>query len=62
MGAEETVLLALPADQSRWAPDPFPGSPEAAEAGCVCPIEQPWPGQLRLATDCPVHELKAVRQ
>lgn len=38
--------------------DPFPGSRKAVERGCTCPEQRWWPGQLRFASDCPVHELE----
>ncbi len=38
--------------------DPFPGSDKAVKLGCTCPEQKWWPGQLRFAVDCPVHELE----
>lgn len=37
---------------------PFPGSMDARMRGCNCLMQQWWfSGELRFATDCPVHEL-----
>ncbi len=51
------VVCKLPRGHETWRPDPFPGSDEAHAIGCVCPVQQPWPGQLAFDTACPVHEL-----
>jgi hypothetical protein len=56
--SDQIVTCLLPSGQENWRPDPFPGSDEAAEAGCSCPREQPWPGRLQFSCDCPVHELE----
>lgn len=53
----ETITVQLPEGQEKWRPDPFPGSDVAIEAGCKCPLHQPWPGKITFAVDCPVHEL-----
>jgi hypothetical protein len=55
-----TVTCRLPPGQERWRPDPFPGSVAAERAGCLCPADQPWPGGLCFAVDCPVHPLEKV--
>lgn len=61
--SDRTILTCELAEESRdWCPDPFPGSEEARFMGCVCPHDQPWPGHLAFASDCPVHVLdRAVR-
>lgn len=51
------VTLTLPREDKNWRPDPFPGSDEAFKLGCSCPANQPWPGALIFAANCPVHEL-----
>lgn len=41
-----------------WEPDPFPGSLDGQQQGCVCPQGQPEDTRrFVFATDCPVHEL-----
>lgn len=39
---------------------PFPGGDEATRLGCTCPHQPLWPQEIRLASDCPVHELERV--
>lgn len=41
-----------------------PGSKEAVDAGCLCPVldnnrgrRKPWPGDWWVNTDCPLHGL-----
>lgn len=50
--------VVLPRGSEHWRPELFPGSDEATERGCLCPVSQPWPGGFRYAADCPVHELQ----
>lgn len=57
-----TINVSLPRGSEHWHPEPFPGSDEAAVAGCSCPIKQPWPGGLAFDADCPVHELEHPTQ
>ena len=47
-------IIAVKTD---WKPDPFPGSDEAIDAGCTCPLYQPS-GELKFAEGCKVHELE----
>lgn len=54
------ITCELPEGKERWRPDPFPGSDDAVRAGCNCPNVQPWPGALRVTTDCPIHDVKKV--
>lgn len=57
-----TVVCKLPAGHENWRPDPFPGSEEAEDKGCICPSWQPWPGELFFDDKCPVHELEKPKQ
>lgn len=52
------VTCTLPPGQEHWRPDPFPGSEQAFQQGCTCPVMQPWPGKLTFSLECPVHELE----
>ena len=54
----EIVTVSLPPGMETWKPDPFPGGDAAIDLGCTCPVDQPHPGKLRFATDCPMHELE----
>lgn len=56
-----TVVCKLPTGQENWKPDLFPGSDEAFERGCTCPLFQPWPGELFFDTECPIHELEKIK-
>lgn len=51
---------SLPAGHENYRPEPFPGSDEAVEKGCLCPKVQPWPGRLELDNACPVHEISVA--
>lgn len=62
MAAHVIVTVKLGRGEEYWKPAPFPGSQEAADEGCTCPIEQPWPGRLAFDEECPVHELERVVQ
>jgi len=53
----EIIICALGHGWERYRPGLFPGSEEAYEQGCTCPILQPWPGKLAFASDCPHHQL-----
>lgn len=52
------ITCTLPKGSEEWRPDPFPGTDEAISLGCKCPPQQPWPGALAFADDCPVHEIE----
>jgi hypothetical protein len=52
------ITCSLGAESAFFRPDPFPGSAAARAKGCHCPEEQPWPGGLKFASDCPVHQLE----
>lgn len=50
--------VSLGRGDENWRPELFPGSDDAFEAGCTCPVEQPWPGGFAFAFDCPLHQLE----
>lgn len=60
--SDQTIITcALPRGHENWRPDPFPGSDVAAARGCTCPVDQPWPGSLAFADDCPVHQIERAK-
>jgi hypothetical protein len=54
------ITCALPLERRRYRPDPFPGSEDAWEEGCTCPLQTRWPGFLQFSSDCPVHALEVA--
>lgn len=53
----QILMVRLGIGEEHWRPPLFPGSQEAADEGCICPIEQPWPGAFYFNDKCQVHEL-----
>lgn len=61
MSDRSVYICKLPPGQENFRIEPFPGSDEAFERGCTCPVDQPWPGRYAFAGDCPVHVMESAK-
>lgn len=56
------IIICKPLHGDDFKPDgflaPFAGSPEAKDAGCLCPEQKQWPRRIHFAEGCPIHALR----